>query len=66
MTTPRLLVIDDSLTIRKLVELSFRTTSFVLDFATSGAEGVAKAAQSAPDVILLDCVLPDMKSADVC
>ena len=62
----RLLVIDDSLTIRKLVELSFRGAPFALSFATTGAEGVAKANQEAPDVILLDCVLPDMKAPDVC
>jgi DNA-binding response OmpR family regulator len=65
-TTPRLLVIDDSLTIRKLVELSFRTTTFTLDFATTGSEGAARAAEWRPDVILLDCVLPDMKAAEVC
>jgi len=61
----RLLVIDDSSTIRKLVELSFRGAPFTLDFATTGAEGAEKALLG-PDVILLDCVLPDMKAADVC
>jgi CheY-like chemotaxis protein len=65
-STPRLLVIDDSLTIRKLVELSFRSTAFNLDFATNGSEGAALAAERRPDVILLDCVLPDMKAAEVC
>ena len=66
MASPRLLVIDDSLTIRKLVELSFRTRDITLDFATSGTDGTAKAVRSLPDLILLDCVLPDMKGADVC
>jgi len=66
LTTPRLLVIDDSLTIRKLVELSFRSTAFAVEFASSGQEGAAKAADASPDVILLDCVLPDMKAAEVC
>lgn len=64
-TAHRLLVIDDSSTIRKLVELSFRGAPFTLDFATTGAEGAEKALLG-PDVILLDCVLPDMKAADVC
>lgn len=68
MTAPathRLLVIDDSSTIRKLVELSFRGAPFTLEFAVTGAEGVEKALLG-PDVILLDCVLPDMKAVDVC
>src|SRR5204862_7200962 len=60
----RLLVIDDSSTIRKLVELSLRGAPFALEFATTGAEGVTKALQG-PDLILLDYVLPDMKAADV-
>lgn len=64
-TNHRLLVIDDSSTIRKLVELSFRGAPFTLEFAVTGAEGIAKGLLG-PDVILLDCVLPDMKAADVC
>src|SRR6185369_13067617 len=62
----RLLVIDDSLTVRKLVELSFRGAAFALDFATNGADGITRAIEGAPDVIVLDCVLPDMKAADIC
>ena len=62
----RRLVIDDSQTIRKLVELSFRGMPFALEFASTGADGIAKVAQGAPDLILLDCVLPDMKAAEVC
>src|SRR3954471_3291367 len=62
----RLLVIDDSATIRKLVEISFRGTGWALDFAGSGAEGLARAAQGGPTMILLDYVLPDMKAAEVC
>src|SRR4051794_20512094 len=62
----RLLVIDDSATIRKLVEISFRGSPWVLDFAGTGAEGIARAHESAPQVILLDYVLPDMKATEVC
>ena len=60
------LVIDDSPTIRKLVELSLRAGDHAVDFARTGREGVDHARQSPPDVILLDYVLPDMKGTDVC
>jgi CheY-like chemotaxis protein len=63
---PRLLVIDDSLTVRKVVELSFRNSAWLVDFAANGADGVAAAARFSPDVILLDYVLPDMKATEVC
>ena len=41
MNMARLLVVDDSPTIRKLVEISFRGSEWVVDYAASGAEGVS-------------------------
>jgi CheY-like chemotaxis protein len=60
------LVIDDSATIRKLVELSMRGSSFRAHFAPSGSDGVDLARARRPDAILLDCVLPDMTGLEVC
>jgi DNA-binding response OmpR family regulator len=62
----RLLVIDDSPTIRKLVEISFKRTTWTIEFSSSGSDGIAQASRSRPDLILLDFVLPDMKGTDVC
>jgi CheY-like chemotaxis protein len=63
----RLLVVDDSMTIRKLVEISFKGASGTsVEFASSGEEGVRRAVANSPDLILLDFVLPDMKGIDVC
>src|SRR4051794_8693287 len=62
----RLLVIDDSATIRKLVEISFRGSPWELEFAGTGARGISQAHESGPQVILLDYVLPDMKATEVC
>ena len=62
----KLLVIDDSLTVRKLVELSFRDAGWTMEFAGSGGEGLSKALASSPDLVLLDYVLPDMKAIEVC
>jgi two-component system OmpR family response regulator len=66
MVPLQLLVIDDSSTVRKHVELSFRGTPATVSFAASGEEGVTKAAATQPDLILLDLVLPDMRGIDVC
>jgi CheY-like chemotaxis protein len=60
------LVIEDSITIRKLVELAFRGSSVEVDFATSGAEGLAKIKARSPRVVLMDYVLPDMKGIEIC
>jgi CheY-like chemotaxis protein len=62
----RILVIDDSSTIRKLVELSFRQLPVAVEYAQSGTDGLAKAKVNAPDIVLLDIILPDMRGIDVC
>ena len=66
MDGARLLVIDDSPTIRKLVELTLRGAGWTVAFAGSGREGVAGAVASRPDLVVLDYVLPDMRGIDVC
>jgi DNA-binding response OmpR family regulator len=66
VSTAQLLVIDDSATIRKLVQIAFRESDFAVDFAGSGRDGIELAQRRAPDVILLDFMLPDMKGIDVC
>jgi DNA-binding response OmpR family regulator len=47
------------------VEIAFRGSRWTLDFAATGADGVARA-QQGPQVVLLDYVLPDLKAVDVC
>ena len=65
-TAPRILGIDDSLTIRKLLELSLGRSGYELELAATGADGIAHAKRNRPDLILLDYILPDMKGIDVC
>lgn len=66
MRPAKVLVVDDSPTIRKLIEISARSTDWRVHFAASGREGISSAQSLVPDVILLDFVLPDMKGVDVC
>ncbi|MFO0612555.1 MAG: response regulator [Polyangiaceae bacterium] len=61
-----LLVVDDSPTVRKLVEISFTGRPWQLQFASSGARGIEAALSWNPEVVLLDYLLPDMNGADVC
>ena len=60
------LVIDDSLTIRKLLEMVLGQAGYHVEFAVSGAEGLAAARRLRPSLVLLDYVLPDGKGSDVC
>lgn len=65
MSAP-VLVIDDSLTIRKLLELSLTSAGHAVQVAATAADGLALARRLHPRLILLDHVLPDRKGAEVC
>jgi CheY-like chemotaxis protein len=62
----RILVADDSVTIQKVVELTFSKESFTLLQARSGEEAIRKAKEERPDLILLDLVMPDKNGYEVC
>lgn len=64
--TTRILGVDDSLTIRKALELVLRPAGYQLELAASGAEAVEKARDFRPAVLLLDFILPDMRGTEVC
>lgn len=66
MDGSRVLVIDDSTTLQKLVEIAMRGTGCNVDFAANGSEGVSRARTHPPDVILLDYLLPDLRGPEVC
>ncbi|MBY0274500.1 response regulator, partial [Candidatus Binatia bacterium] len=66
MNGSRILVVDDSLTIRRALELILKPLGYELDFAADGAQALERATAFVPDLILLDYVLPDMRAPDVC
>ncbi len=63
---PRILGVDDSLTIRKALEIVLKPAGYVLDLAGDGAEALEKAKSFKPALILLDFILPDMRGTEVC
>jgi CheY-like chemotaxis protein len=66
MNPPRILVVDDSLTIRRALEFILKPQGYAVEFAADGRESIAKAAEFDPDLVLLDYVLPDMRGPDIC
>ncbi len=61
-----ILIVDDSLSARKMVQGILGKQGYQLAFAADGQEGLALAAQLRPDVILLDVLLPDLDGFTVC
>jgi CheY-like chemotaxis protein len=57
----RILIIDDEDDIREVAALSLETVAgWEVAMASSGAQGLARAAEYRPDAILLDVMMPGM------
>ncbi len=62
----RVLVIDDSEPIHKLIVARLRPEGLEVMGEMDGARGLERAIEDAPDLILLDVGLPDMDGFEVC
>ena len=58
--TRTILIVDDEVQIRRLLEISLSTYGYNTVFATSGKEGLVAAATHSPALIILDLGLPDI------
>jgi two-component system KDP operon response regulator KdpE len=61
----QVLIIDDEVQIRRFLRISLEANGYHTHEAALGEDGVVKAAQLRPDVIILDMGLPDMDGLDV-
>ncbi|KAB2339491.1 response regulator transcription factor [Actinomadura rudentiformis] len=62
----RILVVDDETYLADLVATALRYEGFEAAVAGSGAETVAQVARFAPDLIVLDVMLPDGSGLETC
>jgi len=60
-----ILIIDDEVQIRRLLEITLSANGYKISEASTGKEGLAKAAISHPILIILDLGLPDMDGLEV-
>jgi two-component system, OmpR family, KDP operon response regulator KdpE len=62
----RILVVDDEPQILRALQTNLRGAGYEVESASTGEEALAAAALRAPDAVILDLVLPDMRGTDVC
>jgi len=62
----RVLVIDDSPTVRKLVALTLEKEGYAVTAAADGEQGLACARREPPDLVLLDITMPGLDGYQVC
>ncbi len=63
--TEKILIIDDDVDTVRLVGLMLQRQGYQISAATNGEQGLAKAFEEKPDVILLDVMMPDMDGYEV-
>lgn len=64
--TKKILVIEDDPAISRLVDYSLRHEGYEVITAANGLEGIRKARLEAPDVVILDVMLPGMDGFEIC
>ena len=62
----KILLADDSLTIQKVVELTFSDSEYDLVCVSNGQRALDRVAESMPDLILADVVMPEKNGYEVC
>lgn len=63
--TEKILIIDDDLDTLRLVGLMLQRQGYNITAATNGEQGLTKAFEERPDLILLDVMMPDMDGYEV-
>lgn len=64
--SPSVLVVDDEPGIIEIASAYLRSDGFVVRTATTGQRALDAVATQAPDLIVLDLMLPDLSGEDVC
>jgi DNA-binding response OmpR family regulator len=62
----KILIIEDEHDLIKGLKLNLTDEGFDVDWAVNGLEGLSKAIKEAPDLIILDIMLPEMDGLEVC
>lgn len=65
MPPKTILIVDDMLTLRQPARVTLERAGYVVTEASNGQEALKELAQSRPDLILLDLLMPIMNGVEV-
>lgn len=61
----QVLIVDDEIQIRRFLRISLEANGYRVHEAVTGNEGLVRAAQLRPDILILDMGLPDADGVDI-
>ena len=62
----KILIVDDDPAALRLVSYTLESAGYQVDSAVNGVEGLHKAQQETPDLVVLDVMLPGIDGFEVC
>src|SRR3989338_4563487 len=63
---PKILVVEDEATVRDTLALNLRQSGYEVITAADGRRGLDLAREQAPDLVILDLMLPELDGLSVC
>ncbi len=66
MAGERILLIEDDADLAQSLRMVLKKEGYAMDHAASGLDGLVRAGEDPPDLLLLDLNLPDMEGLSVC
>ncbi len=62
----QVLIVDDEADLRRALTVRLTSAGFACQTAANGREGLSKAQQTAPDLIIVDLLMPEMNGSALC
>ena len=66
MTQSRVLVVDDEDAVRRALKHALELEGYVVEQASDGSEALARVEQSAPELVVLDVLMPNIDGLETC
>lgn len=63
---PKILIVEDEATVRETLAVNLRSEGYDVVTTADGSDGLRLAREQAPDLILLDLMLPELDGLSVC
>ena len=62
---PKILIVEDNKDLNDMFRIAFEKKGFEVEISLNGIEGITQAADTNPDLILLDIMMPQMDGFEV-